>query len=247
MSRPLRLTGRGGARAGRRAAHPRRDARAGRQRRRAAGAGQGRDGGRAERSTTRPSTVALDATTRLLPVLHRAVDESRALRLRYYTRRPRRDDASGSSIRCGCSRPTGTPTSRRGAAAPRACGCSGSTGSRTSRLLDEPAAAARAACELRDLAEGVYQPASEHLLVVLRLSAGLRVGRRLLPVRRGHRARRTAAAGQPAGRRPGLGARARARLGRPGRGALAGLAGRVDPRRRRRARSPRTPRRRVAT
>jgi proteasome accessory factor C len=39
------------------------------------------------------------------------------------------------------------------------------------RLLDEPANPP-ADIELRDLSDGVYQPASEHLLVVLRLATG---------------------------------------------------------------------------
>ena len=146
---------------------------------------------------------------------------------------------SASSTRCGCSRPTATPTSRPGAAAPRACGCSASTASRTS-TCSTSRPARRDGLELRDLAEGVYQPASEHLLVGAAARPGLRLGRRLLPARGGQRAPTAACSVEPAGGRPGLGAGARPGLGRAGRGALAGLAGRVDPRRGRRARWPPT-------
>ena len=53
-------------------------------------------------------------------------------------------------------------------------------------LLDEPADPPPDV-QLRDLAEGVYQPAAEHLLAVLRRLAVLCLGARLLPDRVGGR------------------------------------------------------------
>ena len=94
------------------------------------------------------------------------------------------------------------------------------------RLLDEPARPP-AEAHLRDLSEGVYTPAPEHLLVVLRVAPGIRLGSRLLPGDRGHRDRGRPAPDQRAGRGPRLGTRARPRLGRAGRGVVAGVAGRV--------------------
>lgn len=118
----------------------------------------------------RTVAVALDQATRMLPVLHRAVAEERALELRYFT--AARDevtertvdplrvfDVDGVSyLEAWCRRAEGMRIFR----ADRI---------EDARLLDEPSRPP-ADIELRDLAEGVYQPASEHLLVVLRLSPG---------------------------------------------------------------------------
>lgn len=114
-------------------------------------------------------TVELDSEARLQPVLHRAVDERRALRLRYYT--AARDEttervvdplrvfeADGHAyLEAWCRRAEGLRMFRVDRIEDVA-------------LLDEPAAPP-SDVELRDLAEGVYQPAGEHLLAVLRVSA----------------------------------------------------------------------------
>ena len=173
--------------------------------------------------------VELDAAARLLPALHRALNEGRALKLRYYT--ATRDETTErvvdplrvfemdgrSYLEAWCRRAEG-------------CGCSGSTGSSTS-------SSSRSRRDRRPMCScAIWPKASTSRLraPARRASAGAAVllGGRLLPDRRGARVRR-AAAGQLAGGRSGLGARARARLLRPGRGALARLAGRVDPLRRR--------------
>jgi len=115
------------------------------------------------------STVAveLDHTERLRPVLQRAIDERRALRLRYYT--VSRDetgertvdsvrlfDADGRSyLEAWCRQAEGMRVFRLDRIEDAA-------------LLDEPASVPEGV-QVRDLSEGVYQPASEHLLVDLRL------------------------------------------------------------------------------
>ncbi len=87
----------------------------------------------AARSTARPSRSRSTRTAELLPVAApRGGREPRAAAA-LLDRDPRRDDRAHRRPAAGVRRSTGTPTSRRGAAAPRACGCSGSTGSRTSR------------------------------------------------------------------------------------------------------------------
>jgi proteasome accessory factor C len=112
-------------------------------------------------------TVELDHAQRILPVLQRAVDEGKALQLRYYS--ASRDEntervidpvrvfeADGHSyVEAWCRRAEGMRVFR------------------VDRIedvvqLDEPAAVP-AGVQLRDLSEGVFQPASEHLLVELRL------------------------------------------------------------------------------
>jgi proteasome accessory factor C len=111
--------------------------------------------------------VALDHTQRLLPALHRALDERRALRMRYYS--ASRDETGERTV---------DPV-RLFEADGRTyleAWCRQAEGMRVFRLdrmedvalLDEPAAVP-ADVQLRDLSEGVYQPASEHLLVELRL------------------------------------------------------------------------------
>jgi proteasome accessory factor C len=111
--------------------------------------------------------VELDHTERLLPVLQRAVDDKKALRLRYYT--ASRDETtertidpvrvfeadSQSYVEAWCRRVEGMRVFR------------------VDRIenvvqLDEPSSVP-ADVQLRDLSEGVFQPAAEHLLVGLRL------------------------------------------------------------------------------
>ena len=114
-------------------------------------------------------TVALDTTERLVPVLSRALQEGRALQLRYFT--AARDETSERTVDLlrvfvidGHSY--------------LEAWCRSAEGVRTFRvdrienveLLDEPASPPDG-LQLRDLAEGVYQPAAEHLLAVLRVSA----------------------------------------------------------------------------
>ena len=228
---------RGGARAGRRAAHAGRDAGAGRQRRRAARAGQGRDAPPAGAVDDATVTVALDDDRRgccrcCTAPSTRSARCGCATTPRRATRPP-----SASSTRCASSSSTGTPTSRRGAAAPRACGSSGVDRIEDVELLDEPARPP-AGLELRDLAEGVFQPASEHLLADAAAVGRLRLGGRLLPDRGGHRGRRRLLQVSLRVAEPAWVRVAGAGLRRPGRGALARLAGRVDPRRRRARPSP---------
>jgi proteasome accessory factor C len=116
------------------------------------------------------STVAieLDRSIRLLPIVQLAVDEGRALQLRYYT--ATRDDVTErivdplrvfevdghSYLEAWCRRAEGMRVFR------------------VDRIedverLDEPSRPPENV-ELRDLNEGVFQPASEHLLVLLRLA-----------------------------------------------------------------------------
>ncbi len=116
----------------------------------------------------RTVTVALDQATRMLPVLHRAVAGTRALALRYFT--AARDEVTErtvdplrvfeidgvSYLEAWCRRAEGMRVFRVDRI-------------EDAQLLDEPARPP-AGVQLRDLAEGVYQPASEHLLAVLRLS-----------------------------------------------------------------------------
>ena len=112
--------------------------------------------------------IELDQETRVVPVLRRAVDERRALRLRYYT--AARDEttervvdplqvfeADGHTyLEAWCRRAEGVRIFR----ADRVDEL---------QLLDEPARPP-ADVRQRDVTEGVFQPAAEHLLVVLRLA-----------------------------------------------------------------------------
>lgn len=112
-------------------------------------------------------TVELDETERWLPVLHRAVEQREALEIRYYS--ASRDETTQrtvdpvrvftidgqSYLEAWCRRAEGMRVFR------------------ADRLedvtpLDEPASVP-AEVQLRDLSEGVFQPAAEHLLVELRL------------------------------------------------------------------------------
>jgi proteasome accessory factor C len=113
-------------------------------------------------------TVALDKTTRLLPVLSRALQEKRALELRYFT--AARDETTErivdplrlfeidghAYLEAWCRRAEGVRVFRVDRM-------------EHVELLDEPARPPTG-IELRDLAEGVFQPAAEHLLAVLRLA-----------------------------------------------------------------------------
>ncbi len=111
--------------------------------------------------------VELDHVSRLLPVLQRAIDDGRALALRYYT--ATRDETTErtvdpmrlfemdghSYLEAWCRRAEGMRVFRV---------------DRIDKadVLDEPATPPPEA-ELRDLSDGVFTPAPEHLLVVLRL------------------------------------------------------------------------------
>ena len=101
-------------------------------------------------------------------MLVRAVEEQRALHLRYWT--AARDESTERIVdplrnftMDGHSLPRGVVPPRRGVRIFRVDRIE------DVQLLDEPARPPDG-LELRDLAEGVYQPASEHLLAVLRLS-----------------------------------------------------------------------------
>lgn len=121
-------------------------------------------GGAVDDSTV---AVALDHTQRLLPLLQKAIDERRALRMRYYS--ASRDETGERTV---------DPV-RLFEADERnylEAWCRQAEGMRVFRfdrmedvvLLDEPARVPEDA-QVRDLSEGVFQPASEHLLVDLRL------------------------------------------------------------------------------
>lgn len=111
--------------------------------------------------------VALDEGERFVPVLQRAVAEGRALWLRYYS--ATRDETSERTV---------DPVRVMSADGNTYLDawCRQAEGMRMfradriddARLLDEPARVP-AGIELRDVAEGVFQPAAEHLLVDLRL------------------------------------------------------------------------------
>jgi proteasome accessory factor C len=114
-------------------------------------------------------TVALDGETRLQPVLLRAVDEHRALKLRYYT--AARDETTDRTV-------DPMRVFQADGHAYLEAWCRRAEGLRMFRVdriedvtvLDEPAAPP-SDVELRDLAEGVFQPAGEHLLAVLRVTS----------------------------------------------------------------------------
>lgn len=112
-------------------------------------------------------TIALDRTERLLPVLHNAVALHQALRMRYYS--ASRDETGERTV---------DPV-RLFEADGRSyleAWCRQAEGMRVFRvdriddvtLLDEPARVP-AGVALRDLSEGVFSPAAEHLLVGLRI------------------------------------------------------------------------------
>lgn len=113
-------------------------------------------------------TIELDHTERLLPVLHRAVNDGRALQLRYYT--ATRDETTERTV-------DPLRVFEMDGRHYLEAWCRSAEGVRVFRVdriehleqLTEPSRPP-ADVQLRDLAEGVYQPASEHLLAVLRLS-----------------------------------------------------------------------------
>lgn len=121
-------------------------------------------GGAVDDSTV---TVALDHTQRLAPLLQKAIDERRALRMRYYS--ASRDETGDRTV---------DPVRLFEADGRNylEAWCRQAEGMRVFRfdrmqdvvLLDEPARVPDDA-QVRDLSEGVFQPASEHLLVQLRL------------------------------------------------------------------------------
>jgi proteasome accessory factor C len=115
-------------------------------------------------------SVELDSSERLVPILERAVDTKRALRMRYYTAtRDETTDRTVDPLRVfeldGRSYLEGW--------------CRRAEGMRVFRVdrieqvevLDEPAAPPPDA-QLRDLSDGVFAPAPEHLLAVLRVGPG---------------------------------------------------------------------------
>ena len=111
--------------------------------------------------------VSLDGADRLVPVLQRAVEEKRALSMRYYTAtRDETTDRVVDPLRIF------EMDGRRYLEA----WCRRAEGMRIFRvdriesvdLLDEPSRPPEEV-ELRDLTEGVYVPAPEHLLAVLRV------------------------------------------------------------------------------
>jgi proteasome accessory factor C len=111
--------------------------------------------------------VALDHTQRLMPLLQKAIDERRALRMRYYS--ASRDETGERTV---------DPVRLFEADGRNylEAWCRQAEGMRVFRfdrmedvvLLDVPARVPEDA-QVRDLSEGVFQPASEHLLVDLRL------------------------------------------------------------------------------
>ena len=112
--------------------------------------------------------IELDTIQKLQPVLQRAIDEQRALALRYYT--AARDETTERTVdplrlleadgkaylEAWCRRAEGVRVFRLDRI-------------EDARLLDEPAAPPPD-LELRDVAEGVFRPAADHLLVELALS-----------------------------------------------------------------------------
>jgi proteasome accessory factor C len=112
--------------------------------------------------------VELDRAERLLPALRRALDERRALRMRYYT--ATRDETTERVV-------DPLRVFEMDSHSYLEAWCRSAEGVRVFRVdrieyleqLDEPSCPP-AGVQLRDLDEGVYQPASEHLLAVLRLS-----------------------------------------------------------------------------
>ena len=112
--------------------------------------------------------VAFDQVDRLQLVVEQAVEEQRALALRYYT--ATRDETTDRTVdpmrvftmdgrfylEAWCRRAEGMRVFRLDRI-------------ENARLLDEPARPP-AEAHLRDLSEGVYTPAPEHLLVVLRVA-----------------------------------------------------------------------------
>jgi proteasome accessory factor C len=112
--------------------------------------------------------IELDDTTRLVPVLQRAVDEGRALMLRYYT--ATRDETTERIV-------DPMRVFEMDGHQYLEAWCRLAEGMRVFRVdrvehveqLDEPSRPPENA-QLRNLDEGIFQPASEHLLALLRLA-----------------------------------------------------------------------------
>jgi proteasome accessory factor C len=111
--------------------------------------------------------VEVDRVTQLLPVLQRAIDDGRALALRYYT--ATRDETTERTV-------DPMRLFEMDGRSYLEAWCRRAEGMRVFRVdridqadvLDE-AANPPPEAELRDLTEGVYTPAPEHMLVVLRV------------------------------------------------------------------------------
>ena len=111
--------------------------------------------------------VELDRVSQLLPVLQRAIDDGRALALRYYT--ATRDETTERTV-------DPMRIFEMDGRSYLEAWCRRAEGMRVFRvdridqadILDE-AANPPPEAELRDLTEGVFTPAPEHMLVVLRL------------------------------------------------------------------------------
>ncbi len=112
-------------------------------------------------------SIELDATARFVPVLQRAIDDERALSLRYYT--ATRDESTDRIVDPLRVFELDRHHYLEG-------WCRSAEGMRVFRVdrieradvLDEPARAP-VDVQLRDLSEGVFTPAPEHLLAVLRV------------------------------------------------------------------------------
>jgi proteasome accessory factor C len=122
-------------------------------------------GSQSVRRAAETVTVELDTVARLTPLLQQAIDRGRALELRYYT--ATRDETTErivdpmrifeldgrSYLEAWCRRAEGMRVFRVDRV-------------ERAKILDE-AAAPPPEAELRDLSDGLYTPAPEHLLVVL--------------------------------------------------------------------------------
>lgn len=115
-------------------------------------------------------TVSLDEQERAMPALQRAVDEGRALRLRYYT--PARDEVSERVVDpVRVFEADGRGYVEAWCRMVEAMRLFRADRIEDVEVLAEPSRPP-ADVELRDLSEGVYAPAADHLLVELRLGRG---------------------------------------------------------------------------
>jgi proteasome accessory factor C len=114
--------------------------------------------------------IRLDSASRMVPVLQNAVDERKALLLRYYT--ATRDETTERTV-------DPLRLFEMDGHTYLEAWCRRAEGMRIFRIdriehvekLDEPAAPPDGV-ELRDLDEGLFQPADDHLLATLRLAPG---------------------------------------------------------------------------
>jgi proteasome accessory factor C len=115
-------------------------------------------------------TVSLDEQERAMPALQRAVAEGRALRLRYYT--PARDEVSERVVDpVRVFEADGRGYVEAWCRMVEAMRLFRADRIEDVEVLAEPSQPP-ADVELRDLSEGVYAPAADHLLVELRLGRG---------------------------------------------------------------------------